>query len=167
MKALVVALVVGAVFAAGASASLPQRLNKTQWAAYTKVNTAFTTQTPKSVARFRYCLSRTTGSRNARAMQQCFGNTADLELTATNNLFAQVQKFTGKTATAGACNQSLSGYQSQLFFWKSTITGVSRAVHSNVANVATITGQAQAAQQIYPKLTQAATAFTAACKPKS
>ena len=165
VKALLIALVVGAVFAAGASASLPQRLNKTQWAAYTKVNTAFTTQTPKSIARFRYCLSKTTGSRNARAMQQCFGNTADLELTATNNLFAQVQKFTGKTA--GTCNHSLSGYQSQLFFWKSTITGVSRAVHSNVANAATIEGQATAAQQIYPKLTKAAAAFTAACKPKS
>jgi hypothetical protein len=146
-------VVVGAVFAAGASASLPQRLNKTQWAAYTKVNTAFTTQTPKSV------------SRNARAMQQCFGNTADLELTATKNLFAQVQKFTGKTT--GACNQSLSSYQSQLFFWQSTITGVSRAVHSNVANTATITGQASAAQQVYPKLTNAAASFAAACKPKS
>jgi hypothetical protein len=158
-------VVVGAVFAAGASASLPQRLNKTQWAAYTKVNTAFTTQTPKSVARFRYCLSKTTGSRNARAMQQCFGNTADLELTATKNLFAQVQKFTGKTT--GACNQSLSSYQSQLFFWQSTITGVSRAVHSNVANTATITGQASAAQQVYPKLTKAAASFAAACKPKS
>ena len=167
MKALVVVLVVGAVFAAGASASLPQRLNKTQWAAYTKVNTAFTTQTPKSITRFRSCSSTTTGSRNARAMQQCFGNTADLELTATNNLFTQVQKFTGKTAAAGTCNQSLSGYQSQLFFWKSTITGVSRAVHSNVANVAAITGQSQAAQQVYPKLTKAAATFTAACKPKS
>jgi hypothetical protein len=165
VKALVLVLVAAAVLAAGASASLPQRLNKTQWAAYIKVNTAFTTQTPKSVARFRSCSSRTTGSRNARAMQQCFGNTADLELTATNNVFAQVQKFTGKTA--GACNQSLSGYQSQLFFWKSTITGVSRAVHSNVANTATITGQAQAAQQVYPKLTKAAAAFAAACKPKS
>ena len=163
MKALVIALVVGAVVAAGASASLPQRLNKAQWAAYTKVNTAFTTQTPKSVARFRSCSSRTTGSRNARAMQQCFGNTADLELTATNNVFAQLQKFTGKTA--GSCNSSLSSYQSQLFFWRSTITGVSRAVHSNVANTATITGQAQAAQQVYPKLTKAAAAFAAACKP--
>jgi hypothetical protein len=76
-----------------------------------------------------------------------------------------VQKFTGKTA--GACNQSLGGYQQQLFFWRSTITGVSRAVHSNVANVATITGQAQAAQQIYPKLTKASAAFATACKPKS
>ena len=165
MKVLACALVACAVFAAGASASLPQRLNKTQWTAYTKVNTAFTTQTPKSVARFRSCSSQTTGSRNARAMQQCFGNTADLELTATKNLFAQVQKFSGKTA--GACNQSLTNYQSSLFFWQSTITGVSRAVHSNVANVATITGQAQAAQQVYPKLTKAAATFTAACKPKS
>jgi hypothetical protein len=165
VKALVLGLVAAAVFAAGASASLPQRLNKTQWAAYTKVNTAFTTQTPKSVARFRSCSSSTTGSRNARAMQQCFGNTADLELTATNNVFAQLQKFTGKTAKS--CNSSLSSYQSQLFFWRSTITGVSRAVHSNVANTATITGQAQAAQQVYPKLTKAAAAFAAACKPKS
>src|SRR6185503_13155994 len=98
--ALVLAVVVGAVFAAGASASLPQRLNKAQWAAYTKVNTAFTTQTPKSIARFRYCLSSTTGSRDARAMQRCFGNTADLELTATNNLYNVLLPFQKKTAAA-------------------------------------------------------------------
>ena len=42
-----------------------------------------------------------------------------------------------------------------------------RAVHSNVANVATIQSDASQARLVYPKVTQAAAAFTAACKPKS
>ena len=89
MKTFGVIAVLALVLAGVASAGLPTRLSKAQWAAYSKANTAFTTQTPKSVARFRYCLSSTTGSRDARAMQRCFGNTADLELTATQNLFTR------------------------------------------------------------------------------
>ena len=47
------------------------------------------------------------------------------------------------------------------------MTGVQRAVHSNVANVATIQSTASQARLVYPKVTQAAAAFTVACKPKS
>ena len=165
MKTFGVIAVLALVLAGVATAGLPTRLSKTQWAAYSKANTAFTTQTPKSIARFRHCLQSTTGSRNARAMQQCFGNTADLELTATQNLYSVVLGFQNKTA--GACNGSLANYLKALYFWRSTVTGVKRAVHSNVANVATIQGAAAQAQLVYPQVTKATAAFTAACKPKS
>jgi hypothetical protein len=160
--------VVSAVLALGAwlgpaSAATPQRLSNIQWAGYQRAYASFSRQTPKSVARFRSCLSSTTGSRDARAMQRCFGNTADLELTQTLNLSSTLQRFQKKTA--GACDASLSKYQGQLFFWRSTITGIKRAVHSNVANVATIEGNATHARQIYPLLTSAAKGFAAACKP--
>ena len=98
-------------------------------------------------------------------MQKCFGNTADLELTATQNLFTALNRFVNRTATA--CNTSLNNYLKSLYFWKSTVTGLNRAVHSNVANVATITSNASQARLVYPKVTQAAAAFTVACKPKS
>ena len=156
---------VAALGAGVASAAAPARLNHAQWAAYQKQYTAFNAQTTKSVAKFRSCNSATTGSRNARAMQQCFGNSADLELAVTNRLFTLLDGYQKKTS--GACDQAISAYLGKLFFWKSTITGVNRAVHSNVANAATITGQASAANQVYPQLQKAAAAFTAACKPKS
>jgi hypothetical protein len=163
---LVIAAAVGALVlpSAGlASGSLQKRLNKTQWAAYVKQNTAFTQRTTKSIARFRYCLSSTTGSRNARAMQQCFGNTADLELTVTQSLNTLLRGFQIKVT--GGCKTALGKYLGPLFFWQSTITGLKRAVHSNVANAATIEGSATQARHIYPQLTSAAKSFTAACKP--
>jgi hypothetical protein len=151
------------VLGAGTASAATPRLNKTQWAAYQKQHTAFTQRTTKSVARFRYCLSSTTGSRNARAMQTCFGNTADLELTVTQRLSTLLRSF--QTKVRGACKTSLGKYQGPLFFWQSTITGLKRAVHSNVANAATIEGSATQARQIYPQVTAAATAFAKACKP--
>lgn len=160
-----VVVAVAALGAGVASAAKPPRLNQAQWAAYQKQNAAFTAQTTKSVAKFRSCLSTTTGSRNARAMQQCFGNSADLELGVTNRLFTLLDGYQKKTS--GACDQSIGAYLGKVFFWKSTITGVNRAVHSNVANAATIEGQASAARQIFPQVQKAAAAFTAACKPKS
>jgi hypothetical protein len=163
--AVVTAVLVLGAWLGTASAATPHRLSKTQWGAYQKAYASFSRQTPKSVARFRSCLSSTTGSRDARAMQRCFGNTADLELTQTLTLSSTLQKFQNKTA--GACNTSLGKYQGQLFFWRSTITGVQRSVHSNVANVATIEGNATHARQIYPQLTAAAKAFSTACKPIS
>ncbi len=157
--------VAAAVLFAGVASAAPPRLNQSQWGAYQKQYTAFNAQTTKSVAKFRSCNSATTGSRNARAMQQCFGNSADLELAVTNRLFTLLNGYQKKSS--GACDQSLTGYLSKLFFWKSTITGVNRAVHSNVANAATIEGQASAARQIFPQVQKAAAAFTAVCKPKS
>ena len=165
----VLALVVAgalALLAAGVApgaGALQKRLNKTQWAAYVRQNTAFTQRTTKSVARFRYCLSSTTGSRNARAMQQCFGNTADLELTVTQSLYTLLHGFQSKVT--GTCKTSLGKYLGPLFFWQSTITGLKRAVHSNVANAATIEGSATQARHIYPQVTAAAKSFTAGCKP--
>jgi hypothetical protein len=157
---VVTALGAGVASAGGA----PARLSKAQWAAYHTQYTAFTAQTTKSVAKFRSCLSASTGSRNARLMQQCFGNSADLELAATTKLFNLLNGFQKKTS--GACDASLNGYLSKVFFWKSSITGVNRAVHSNVANAATIEGQANNARTVYPQVQKAAAAFTAACKPK-
>jgi hypothetical protein len=165
MKTFGVIAVVALVLAGVAAAGLPTRLSKSQWAAYAKANTAFTTQTPKSVARFRYCTTTTTGSRDARAMQRCFGTTADVELTATQNLFAVLHRFEHRTATQ--CNTSLVNYEKALYFWQSVVTGLKRAIHSNVANTATIESNASQARLVYPKVTQAAGAFAVACKPKS
>jgi hypothetical protein len=165
MKTFGVITVVALVLAGVAAAGLPTRLSKTQWAAYSKANTAFTTQTPKSVARFRYCTTSTTGSRDARAMQRCFGTTADVELTVTQNLFAVLHLFEHRTATH--CNTSLVNYEKALYFWRSVVTGLKRAVHSNVANIATMESNASQARLVYPKVTQAAATFALACKPKS
>jgi len=163
MKTFGVITVVALVLAGVAAAGLPTRLSKTQWSGYVKANTAFTTQTPKSVAKFRYCTGSTTGSRDARAMQRCFGNTADLELTATQNLFTVLNGFEHKTATH--CNASLTSYEKALYFWRSVVTGLKRAVHSNVANVATMESNASQARLVYPKVTHASAAFAVACKP--
>ena len=167
MRLWVVAVTAVTVLAlgAGTASASPPRLNAAQWAAYQRLYTAFNTQTTRSVARFRSCSSATTGSRNARAMQQCFGNTADLELTATQNLCTLLDGYQKKTS--GTCDKSLVTYLSKLFFWRSTITGVKRAVHSNIANAATIEGNASHARQIYPQLQAAAVAYSGACKPKS
>ena len=45
-------------------------------------------------------------------------------------------------------------------------TGLNRAIHSNVANIATMEAGAQQARGVYPQVTKAALAFSAACKPK-
>ena len=45
MKTFGVITVVALVLAGVAAAGLPTRLSKTQWSAYVKANTAFTTQT--------------------------------------------------------------------------------------------------------------------------
>jgi len=127
------------------------------------VNAAFREQTPKSVARFRYCVSKTTGL-EAAAMAKCFGNTADRELTVTTNLSAQLHKF--ERRTAGPCNSSLTGYQYDLRGWQSVITGVQRSVH-RVGNAATIVTQARLVALVYPKVAKRAAAFAVACKPKS
>jgi len=164
MKTLGVVSALALVLAATASAALPQRLSKMQWAAYTKAHTAFTTQTPKSVAKFRSCSSASTGSRDARAMQRCMGTTADKELTVTNNLFTVLKRFERKTA--GKCASSLANYEKGLYFWRSVITGLNRAIHSNVANIATMEAGAQQARGVYPQVTKAAFAFRTACKPK-
>jgi hypothetical protein len=151
------------VLGAGAAwAGLPRHLNQSQWNAYQKVNAAFREQTPKSIARFRYCLSKTTGL-DARAMAKCFGNSADRELTATEDLSAQLHRFERKTV--GPCNSSLTGYQYELRGWQSVITGVQRSVH-RVGNAATIVTQARLAALVYPKVAKSAAAFAVACKPK-
>jgi hypothetical protein len=96
-------------------------------------------------------------------MQRCFGNTADLELTVTQGLSTMLHGLQVKTR--GACKTSLGKYLQPLFFWQSTIVGLKRAVHSNIANVATIEGNAAHARQVYPQVTAAATGFARACKP--
>jgi hypothetical protein len=148
---------------AGIASAATSRLSKAQWAAYQKQYTAFTARTTKSVATFRRCSVATTGSRDARAMQRCFGNTADLELTVTQSLSTMLHGLQGKTR--GACKTALGKYLGPLFFWQSTIVGLKRAVHANIASVATIEGNAAHARQVYPQVTAAATGFSRACKP--
>jgi hypothetical protein len=145
------------------AASLPKRLTQAQWSAYLKAHSAFAKQTPKSVYRFRYCVSKTVGLA-ASATSKCIGNTADLELTATQTLSKQLHRFERKTA--GTCNSSLTGYQNVLFGWQSVVTGVNRSVHG-IGNAATVVGQARNAQLVYPQVTKSTAAFAAACKPKA
>ena len=151
------------ILGAGIASAATPRLSKAQWAAYQKQYTAFTARTTKSVATFRRCSVATTGSRDARAMQRCFGNTADLELTVTQGLSTMLHGLQVKVR--GACKTSLGKYLQPLFFWQSTIVGLQRSVHSNIANVATIEGNAAHARQVYPQVTAAATGFARACKP--
>lgn len=162
MKTLGVVTLCSLVFV-GTAYGLPARLSKAQYSSYLKANNAFIAQTPKSVAKFRSCLSSTTGSRDARAMQRCFGKTAEVELVVTKDLFNTLNRFQNKTA--GACNSSLVPYNKAVFFWQSAVTGLDRAVKSNVANAATIESSAKQAQLVYPNITKAAVAFRAACKP--
>jgi hypothetical protein len=146
-----------------ASAGLPLRLDQSQWQAYQHANAAFQRQTPKSIARFRFCVAKSAGLSD-QAMATCFGKAADLELTATKALSTQLRKFARKTARP--CSSALDAYRYALFGWQSVIAGVQRSVH-DVGNASTVVTQARHANLVYPQVTKGAAAFAAACKPRA
>ncbi len=86
-----------------------------------------------------------------------------VELTVTQGLSTMLQGLQHRTR--GACKTSLGKYLEPLFFWQSSIVGLKRSIHSNIANVATIEGNAAHARQVYPQVTAAAAGFGRACKP--
>jgi hypothetical protein len=156
-------LVLGVLYAAGSASALPNRLNQAQWSAYLKSYNAYVAQTPKTVARFRFCRRGTKYSRDLSLFGQCLGTAATREIAVTNTLFNTLHGFSGKTG--GQCAKALSAYAGALFFWKSSVVGVDRAVKFKTASVATVQGQAGSAVLAAQRVATDATAFAKACKP--
>ena len=165
MRALIPASVTAALLVAVSAAysAQPKRLSHSQWSAYQTAYKAYAVQTPKTVARFRFCRSSTKYSSNLDAFGRCIGNAAAREIAATNALAAVLHRFEQKTS--GTCSKSLAAYQGGLFFWKSSIIGVQRAIDTHAANAATVEGQAANAVQSAQRVAADAAAFTKACKP--
>ena len=151
------------VVASAAASAQPKRLNKSQWAAYQTANTAYATQTPKSVARFRFCRNSTKYNSNLDAFGRCIGTAAAREVAVTNNLSTVLNGFEQKVG--GDCQKTMGAYQGALFFWKSAVIGVQRAIKTHAANVATVEGQAANAVLSAQRVASSATAFAKACKP--
>jgi hypothetical protein len=61
--------------------------------------------------------------------------------------------------------RTCAAYQGALFFWKSAIIGVQRAINTHAANAATVEGQAANAVLSAQRAAKDASAFTRACKP--
>ena len=160
---LLACVALGLVCTAVATASLPSRFNKAQWSAYLKSYNAYATQTPKTVARFRFCRSATKYNRNLSLFGQCLGLTPTREIAVTNTLFNTLHGLSGKTG--GKCAKALSPYAGAVFFWKSSVVGVDRAVKLKTASVATVEGQAANAVLSAQRVATDATAFVKACKP--
>jgi hypothetical protein len=165
MRSLLVAAVaaLSLVVVSAATSAQPQRLNKTQWGSYTTAYNAYLTQTPKTVARFRFCRNSTKYNRNLDSFGACIGGAAAREVTVTNNLFTVLNGFEKKVG--GNCQKTMAAYQGALFFWKSAVIGVQRAIKTHAANAATVEGQAANAALSAQKVTTDAAAFTKACKP--
>jgi hypothetical protein len=158
-------LVLGLLCASTATAALPNRLNHEQWSAYLKSYNAYVAQTPRTVARFRFCRSATKYNRNLSLFGQCLGTAATREIAVTNTLFNTLHGLSGKTKAGGTCTKALSAYAGALFFWKSSVVGVDRAVKFKTASVATVEGQAASAVLAAQRASTDATAFGRACKP--
>ena len=159
---LLACLALGLVFASAAAAA-PNRLNKAQWSAYLKSYNAYALQTPKTVARFRFCRTSTKYSRDLSLFGQCLGTVPTREIAVTNMLFNTLHGLGGKTG--GKCAKALSAYAGAVFFWKSSVVGVDRAVKQKAASVATVQGQAGSAVLAAQRVSTDATAFAKACKP--
>ena len=151
------------VVVSAAFSAQPRRLNKSQWSSYLTAYNAYVTQTPKTVARFRFCRNSTKYNRNLDAFGVCIGTAAAREVAVTNNLSAVLNGFEKKVG--GDCSKAMAAYQGGLFFWKSSIIGVQRAIKTHAANAATVEGQAANAALSAQRVTTNATAFTKACKP--
>ncbi len=161
---VLVALSVGLAGAPVASAATP-RLSKAQWSAYVKAHTPYLSQTTKTVARFRKCRSGTAYTSYLKAFAACLGTTPAAEAAATNVLFNTLHRFQGKVG--GNCAKSLSTYQTALYFWRSVVVGISRAVKQTSSSVSTVEGQVQNGVTAAQKVNTDATAFTRACKPRA
>jgi hypothetical protein len=153
----------GLLYASTSTAALPNRLNQTQWSTYLKAYNAYAAQTPKTVARFRFCRRSTKYSRNLSLFGVCLGTVTAREIAVTNGLFNSLQRLSGKTG--GKCAKALSPYAGAVFFWKSSVVGVDRAVKLKTASVATVQGQASSAVLAAQRVSTDATAFVKACKP--
>ncbi len=151
------------VVVSAATSAQPQRLNKSQWGRYTTAYNAYALQTPKTVARFRFCRNSTKYNRNLDAFGVCIGAAAAREVAVTNNLSTVLNGFEQKVG--GNCSKAMGAYQGALFFWKSSIIGVQRAIKTHAANAATVQGQASNAVLSAQRVATDATAFTKACKP--
>jgi hypothetical protein len=156
------ALAVCILGVSAASAAKP-RLSKAQWAAYVKVHTPYVAQTAKTVAVFRKCRSSTAYTSYLKAFAACLGTAPAKEDAATKALYVTVLGFQGKTS--GACAKSLSPYLQALYFWRSVVVGIERAVKIASSNVATVEGQVQNGVLAAQRANTTATAFTKACKP--
>jgi len=161
---LLVCVVLGLAYASAATAA-PNRLSKAQWSAYLKSYNAYALQTPKTVARFRFCRSSTKYSRDLSLFGQCLGTAATREIAVTNTLFNTLHGLSGKTSSGGKCAKALNAYAGATFFWKSSVVGVDRAVKLKTASVATVEGQAASAVLSAQRVSTNATAFAKACKP--
>jgi hypothetical protein len=155
--------VISLVVVSAASSSLPKRLTKSQWNAYLIAFNAYAAQTPKTVGRFRFCRNSTKYNSNLNAFGICIGNAAAREVAVTNSLAAALNRFEQKVS--GNCSKSLATYQGGLFFWKSAIIGVQRAIKTHAADAATVEGQAANAALSAQRVASNAAAFTRACKP--
>jgi hypothetical protein len=157
--------VLSLIVVSAAASAKPKRLSQTQWSAYLKAFNAYAAQTPKTVARFRFCRNSTKYNSNLDAFGRCVGTAAAREIAATNNLAAVLNGFEQKVS--GDCSKAMAAYQGALFFWKSAIIGVQRAINTHAADAATVEGQAANAVLSAQRVTKDATAFSRACKPLS
>ena len=163
--ALLAAVAVLSLVVVTAASAAPQRLSKAQWAAYVKAHTPYVTQTAKTVAVFRKCRSSTAYTSYMKAFAACLGTAPAKEDAATKALYLTLLRFQGKTS--GACATSLGPYLQALYFWRSVVLGIERAVKIVSSNVATVEGQVQNGQLAARKANTAAAAFERNCKPLS
>ena len=159
---VLVAVCVCLVGSSVASAATP-RLSKAQWAAYTKAHTPYLAQTTKTVARFRKCRQGTAYTSYLKAFAACLGTTPHAEALSTNVLFNTLHGFQGKVR--GNCAKSLTTYQTALYFWRSVVVGIDRAVKQTTSSVSTVEGQVQNGVLAAQRVNTDATLFTGACKP--
>ncbi|MGE5272546.1 MAG: hypothetical protein ACM3QU_02075 [Verrucomicrobiota bacterium] len=153
------------VVVSAASSAPPKRLSHSQWSTYQTAYNAYAAQTRKTVARFRFCRNSTKYNSNLDAFGRCIGTTVAREIAVTNNLAGVLNRFERKTS--GNCSKALATYQGGLFFWKSAIIGVQRAINTHAADAATVEGQAANAVLSAQRVAGNAAAFTKACKPLS
>jgi hypothetical protein len=158
------ALAVCVLGVSAASAAKP-RLSKAQWAAYVKVHTPYVAQTAKTVAVFRRCRSSTAYTSYMKAFAACLGTAPAKEDAATKTLYLTLLGFQGKTS--GACAPSLGAYLHALYFWRSVVVGIERAVRIVSSNVSTVEGQVQNGQLAARKANVATANFERNCKPRT
>jgi hypothetical protein len=162
---LVAALLALSVLGVSAASAAPQRLSKAQWATYLTAYNPYLAQTTKTVARFRKCRSSTAYSKYLEAFNACLGTTPAREIAATNALFNALHGFQGKVE--GNCAKTLTTYTTAVFFWKSVVVGINRALRIKSSDVATIEGQVQNGVLAAQRVSANAKAFARDCKPPS
>ena len=161
--AVVAAILALCLLGASAASAATPRLNKTQWYAYTQAHTPYVAQTTKTVAVFRKCRSATAYTKYMKAFAACLGTAPAKEDAATKKLYLTLLPFQGKVS--GACAKSLGAYLQALYFWRSVVIGIERAVKIIASNVSTVEGQVQNGVLAAQRANTATTAFERNCKP--